>query len=280
MVKNYEKAENGVNFEQLQQFKEIQRDKSNSGLKNIEQSVISCNNSLISKPAIGKNNPELCVVKEYPISNYHLKQDILQARQALQSSNLTKFDEIFNKMSQTFGKNSICLLKSLTPCCNKSAQNIEEDQQSLSIFVKQEDDEQLKEPQQFTVEKSPQPQVCLVTQKKSETAPGFTYINESLILDSFNQSTMETNSIAPIIEFIDSSLKNSKKKKKVIKFERITQEELTNKLNLNVLESVIWDQKMGHSFDLSMDFDFNENFEVVKQKEKSKDIIIRKVYKK
>jgi hypothetical protein len=91
---------------------------------------------------------------------------------------------------------------------------------------------------------------------------------------------METNSIAPIIEFIDSSLKNSKKKKKVIKFERITQKELTNKLNLNMLESVIWDQKMGRSFDLSMDFDFNENFEVVKQKEKSKDIIIRKVYKK
>ena len=91
---------------------------------------------------------------------------------------------------------------------------------------------------------------------------------------------METNSIAPIIEFIDSSLKNSKKKKKVIKFERITHEELTNKLNLNMLESVIWDQKMGRSFDLSMDFDFNENFEVVKQKEKSKDIIIRKVYKK
>jgi hypothetical protein len=50
-----------------------------------------------------------------------------------------------------------------------------------------------------------------------------------------NMSTLESNSIAPIIDCINESLKNStlkKKKNKVIKFVKVSQEELSSNKQL------------------------------------------------
>jgi hypothetical protein len=85
-----------------------------------------------------------------------------------------------------------------------------------------------------------------------------------------DMSTLESNSIAPIIECINSSIKNSsirKKGNKVINFIRISEEEVEENRRLNFgSDSILCSEGWEQDFDTSLHFS-EVNFDFVSEQD-------------